>query len=169
MLAVKKSIFIAAATVAALVVLAGCGASSNNGGSRPARVAHSHAVKTSTASSKKTGQKTSDTKPSNVPGQGVRIPTRFPNVVALRKYVAVSSCTLSKGVVRASGTAASHGRAAAGYRLTLFVTNSRSTVTGTGSATVHVAGHGTAKWSIKSSVVDLVGKPHCVLVGVGKG
>ncbi len=154
--------------VAALVVLAGCGASSNGGGSKPAHVSHSHAVKTSTASSEKTGQKASDAKPSNVPGQGVRIPTRFPNVVALRKYVAVSSCTVSKGVVRASGTAASHGRAAIGYRLTLFVTNARSTVTGTGTTTVHVAAHGSSKWSIKSSVVNLAGKPHCVLVGVGK-
>jgi hypothetical protein len=168
MLAVKKSILIFAALAATVLLIAGCGGSGASNGTKASADTHAKAVRTSVAKSNKTGQKTADTKPTSVPGEGVQIPAKIPNDVSLRKFVAVSSCTLSKRIVKAAGTASNRGHSATGYKLTLFVTNARSTVTGTGTATVHVAAQGSSKWSIKSSVVNLAGKPHCVLVGVGK-
>jgi hypothetical protein len=168
MFAVKKATFIAPALAAAALVLAGCGNANHRAATKTSAASHAKATKTSIAKSSKIGHSVADAKPGPVPGQGVKVPTRIPNVVALRKSVVISSCVLSKGVVRVSGTAADPGGSSAAYKLTVFVTNARSTVTGTASTTVHVAAHGNSKWSLRSSVVGQAGRPHCVLVGVGK-
>ena len=103
-----------------------------------------------------------------VPGAGVKVPTKIDNVVADRKNVTLTSCLSTQGGWSASGVAVNHGGSSTSYKVTVYFTDQEATVLGTGVSTVSVAPGRVSRWRIAAHLVAQPGGTRCVLVGVAK-
>lgn len=152
-----KPFAVGALLVGVALAAAGCTGSPHPGATSRSSQANAHP-----------SQPTPITNQKQVPGAGVKVPTKIDNVVADRKNVTLTSCTSTQGGWVASGVAVNHGGSETSYKVTVYFTDQEATVIGTGMTTVGVAPGHVTRWRVATHLAAQPGGTRCVLVGVAK-
>jgi hypothetical protein len=85
----------------------------------------------------------------------------------MRANVRISACVREGDGWKAMGTARNPGNEDTGYTITVFFTNDKATVLGTGDTMVKVSAGKGAHWSVRADLTPASGM-RCVLRGVGR-
>jgi len=92
--------------------------------------------------------------------------SKYVNTVSLRPQVTTTSCKAIDGGWKAAGTIDNSGKVSRQYHVTVYFTDSKATVLGSGSSTSLVSARQHGTWEVASNF-PAEGKMNCVLVGVG--
>lgn len=98
---------------------------------------------------------------------GVTIPTDVPNESDLRANVEISACVSDGDGWKAAGVARNPSGEDIAYKVTVFFTNDKATVLGSGDAAVKVSAGKSANWEVRADLTP-ASNMRCVLRGVGK-